>query len=135
MDMRKRCGKCFETKLACDFHKQTAARDGLQNYCKPCQQVVNTSRDVFVMREQQRQRSYGVTPARYRALERAQFRSCVACKVPFGLLEPWDVHVDHDHATGAVRGLLCRDCNKGLGLFHDKPAALMAAARYLRASA
>jgi hypothetical protein len=41
------------------------------------------------------------------------------------------LHVDHDHVTGAVRALLCFDCNAGVGKFRDDPTLLRTAGRYV----
>jgi hypothetical protein len=41
-------------------------------------------------------------------------------------------NIDHDHDTGAVRGLLCSSCNTGLGLFRDSPTLMLAAITYLQ---
>jgi len=42
------------------------------------------------------------------------------------------VHMDHDHATGSVRGLLCHNCNCGIGLLGDTKEAVLKAAAYLK---
>jgi len=41
------------------------------------------------------------------------------------------MHVDHDHKTGKIRGLLCKRCNVGMGYFKDDPSILKKAVRYL----
>lgn len=72
-------------------------------------------------------RKYGIGAAEYRALLDAQVGACPICRGSLGE----NPHVDHDHATGKVRALLCSGCNVGLGQFRDNPAALRAAADYV----
>ena len=54
---------------------------------------------------------------------------CFLCSEALVLAK--DVHIDHDHKTGFLRGLLCRSCNLGLGDFEDQPWLLRRAADYL----
>ncbi len=57
---------------------------------------------------------YGMTPEQHRAMYVAQNGCCGLCKKP---VKYGEIHTDHDHKTGKVRGLLCCRCNTALGLF------------------
>jgi Recombination endonuclease VII len=73
------------------------------------------------------------TGARRRAseLRDEQGGRCAICRTPEGECPGKRLHLDHDHRTGAVRGMLCGNCNPGLGQFKDDPARLQAAIDYL----
>jgi hypothetical protein len=58
-------------------------------------------------------------------------RECGICQTSFNGMDPRRIHLDHDHTTGEVRGLLCFNCNGGLGHFHDDPKLLLQAVTYL----
>ena len=78
-------------------------------------------------------RRYGITPEEYQALSDAQNGLCRICQGP--PQGRWKrLHVDHDHATGKVRGLLCHWCNNMLGHAKDSPTVLQAAIAYLQAT-
>lgn len=69
---------------------------------------------------------YNLSSDQYRSMLDAQGHRCAICRrIPDG----WQV--DHDHTTGAVRGLLCKSCNTTLGMVHDDPDVLRAAAAYV----
>jgi len=74
-------------------------------------------------------RKYGISPSEYDDMLAAQGGVCLLCSSP--PRPPYSLHVDHDHATGRIRGLLCFNCNYALGHFGDDPARLRAAARYV----
>jgi hypothetical protein len=72
---------------------------------------------------------YGITAEQFMAICERQGNACAICHQ-----EAKTLNVDHEHATGLVRGLLCRNCNWLLGNAKDDPARLEAAAQYLRAT-
>lgn len=82
-------------------------------------------------RKSQLKCSYGITPEDYDRMLLEQNNSCAICntKKPTG---KWKVFaVDHDHNTGKVRGLLCNECNRGIGLLKDSLTILSSACNYL----
>lgn len=71
-------------------------------------------------------RLYGLTLDDWDRMVIEQLGCCAICGDA-----PLELHVDHCHETGIVRGLLCVSCNNGLGRFADDPARLRAAAEYI----
>lgn len=76
---------------------------------------------------------YGLSLSDYDYLASQQMNLCAICLEP----EPNGkfLNVDHDHATGEIRGLLCTQCNLALGKFRDNEFVLRAAIMYLRKAA
>lgn len=93
------------------------------------------------LRYYRRKRMYGLEPEQFDALLVSQEGLCGICGIEMhgaGELHVkgsdqrrTGICVDHDHETGAVRGLICPGCNKGLGYFKDDPDRLLAAVEYL----
>lgn len=84
------------------------------------------------------EKKYGLTSVEYEARKTAQKNLCAICNNPETALcrggRISELHVDHDHNSGEIRGLLCNKCNRGLGYFVDDPTILRAAADYLERS-
>lgn len=79
---------------------------------------------------------FGLTADQYDEMLAAQGGACAVCGRTEGQPHnqtglPTRLVVDHDHQTGVNRGLLCRQCNLGIGNLKDSPALLRAAAAYL----
>lgn len=77
-----------------------------------------------------RLREHGITRADYDAFLDDQGNACAICRQSFTSVP----RIDHDHATGAVRGLLCHSCNVALGHFRDSPDLMYRAIRYVEES-
>ena len=118
------CTICREEKASTEFRRSWHNDSGLEAVCRPC------------IAEKDRLRNYGVSRELFEALYKAQAGLCAICGRPEtarannGLLVK-SLAVDHDHETGVVRGLLCSQCNKGIGNLGEDPDRLLAAATYL----
>lgn len=124
----KRCPACQRWLPVEDFPRNRSTRSGRGVYCKPCHNRIgreNRVRRHGSTRHYHLVRRYGITAAQADALFAAQDGLCAICR------ERPAEHVDHDHASGKVRALLCFNCNGGLGQFRDRPDLLRAAADYL----
>lgn len=124
----KWCPDCGEIKSVKFFPRTQARVSGRHSYCKPChiKRGVVSREGSGGTREYHLRRRYGLTEVEFREMLRSQGDVCAICR------EPDPRHVDHDHITGAVRGILCFNCNGGLGQFKDDVDRLSNAVSYLK---
>lgn len=121
----KACPTCGKVKHANKFHPNARTPDGLSTYCKPCQYA------------KQVEKQYGITGEDYLKMLEEQEGRCYLCgqeettKIKGKAGQTRRLSVDHCHAKGHVRALLCGKCNTGLGYFRDDPQLLRKAADYL----
>lgn len=102
-----------------------AIREGSRIYYEE-----NKEKALEATRRSYLQRNYGLTPEEFEQMIESQAGRCAICKSEDPGAQG-TFHVDHDHATGRVRALLCNRCNNGLGCFRDDPNLLLAAIGYL----
>lgn len=158
--MTARCTVCGEDKMLSEFYTARTKKLGRQSCCKVCAnqktkawRVANLARSREISRRCHRRRAvadpqrytesglrnnlrknFGITLDELHDMEVRQGNRCRICGSPpqdrgrFGCR----LAVDHEHSTGVTRGLLCHNCNVGLGMFADSPERLEAAANYLR---
>jgi hypothetical protein len=122
------CPQCRNELSRSDFSSNRANADGLTAYCRTCHNTVSEEGDKRLHGSTRRyhlKRRYGLTSAAVDAMIAAQGGVCVLCR------ERPAQHVDHDHLTGAVRGVLCSCCNQGLGSFRDRADVMRQAIDYL----
>lgn len=130
----KTCKTCGETKPITDFYK---SNQYFSSHCKVCDSKKNKAyhekhkeRRHLQHRAWRTKSKYGLTLEEYDEMLKSQGNLCAIC----GNLETIDraMAVDHDHVTGLVRGILCSNCNNGLGRFKDDIKVLENAIEYLR---
>lgn len=134
----KTCTKCQLEKVVTDFNKLTRSKDGLAWMCRDCQSAEKRNyylrnRDTFEFKNKRRMTAYttryGISYFDKRRILATQGGCCASCGVT--LLN--EGHLDHDHETGAIRGVLCQGCNQALGQVGDSIERLESLIDYLRA--
>ena len=129
MPNQRRCPRCGQTKPLTDFVRNRSKSSGYGDYCKPCHNTIsrtNHEKHHGTTRQFHLRRRYNLDSVSVEWLILQQDGVCAVCRTG----EP--EHVDHDHATGRVRGILCFNCNRGLAKFFDDPALLENAITYMK---
>ena len=136
----KQCTSCGAFKARDQFYPHSTAPRGVSSWCKACTnersrdgQRANPERAKASLRKSKLMRDYGLTLDDYAQMLDEQGGGCAIC----GAVEPGGrgrFHIDHCHATGVIRGLLCSRCNVGLGHFGDDAARMRLAIAYLERS-
>lgn len=123
---RKKCSTCKEIKTLDNFHG-SHERNNISSRCRDC-----ISASFLSYR-------YGLSVEEFDAFREEQNGACAICEKRLNIKEGStirgkDVAVDHCHKTNKVRGLLCAQCNQGLGMFKDNELLLAKAKEYLAKS-
>lgn len=132
----KVCCVCNKNLPDTSFYKKGVRLDGkpkLQHSCKVCN--CKQKRERYNPERKLRydlKKNFGLTLEDYNNLLESQDHRCAICGTTDTTYSRGNrLHVDHDHATGEVRGLLCGHCNLGVGQFFDNTHLLSKAITYL----
>ncbi len=140
--MSKRvCKTCSEEKSFDDFPKNRMYKDGIRPHCIECRRKYEVNSfhkhkhkrpyDYLSDKDRKLQRSFGISYSEYLTMLEAQDGKCAICgTTDTGKRKAFAV--DHCHNTGKIRGLLCSNCNTGIGNLRDDIELLERAIEYLR---
>lgn len=123
MEELKKCPRCLRALLLSDFGIDQSRKGRPRRWCKSCESEHTRNRLLL--------KRYGITLTEYHVLYAKQNGACGVCGAKYESSGLGGLVVDHDHATGAVRGLLCQNCNKFLGLALDSTELLQKGIEYI----
>ena len=131
----KQCSKCNQTKSLSDFYIIPKSGNP-HGSCKECFKKKSKESAQRLGRDHRKnyalQWHYGIGLETYKEMLEEQEGKCV-CGSTTGRSNAEALHVDHDHNTGLIRGLLCHRCNRAIGLVDD-PRSLRALADYIESA-
>jgi hypothetical protein len=113
----KKCSGCLQVKPVNEYNRNSSASHGIESKCRMCQGKYVYARHI--------EKTYGISIDEYNLMVEASGGRCAICQRLSVLV------IDHNHTTGKVRGLLCKNCNFGIGLLGDSIDTLRSAQSYL----
>jgi hypothetical protein len=132
----KSCACCKKIKPTEMFYVCRKKKTGRLNYSTQCKECLNGKGKIYVLknkpvryranRKWYYKKYYGMTPEEVLAKKQAADFKCEICQKKKKI-----IHIDHCHATGLIRGLLCFKCNGAIGKFEDDPSLIQMAMNYL----
>lgn len=143
----KQCSVCKQFKNLSEFYNSSKTKDKKYPRCKLCDKEArrlwtyrNPDRSYRSLRGRQLKFVYGITLEDYEILLQNQNGCCAICSTTTNTIKQTKITsnkylhfaVDHNHNTGKIRGLLCNQCNRALGMFKDDPTLLLKALNYLK---
>lgn len=141
--MLKICKICKEEKPAEDFPAGKGYKNGLRPYCKPCRKEYELKNyhknkhkrpyDYLYDKDKKLKKAFGISYGEYQKMLEVQSNACAICKTT-NTGKRRAFAVDHCHTTGKIRGLLCSNCNTGIGNLRDSVELLKQAIHYLENS-
>lgn len=130
------CKRCNINKPLSEYYKTTDRKSGRKTICKECiKKDPLTDKRKAVMREYGKQyhlkTKYNLTLEDYNAKLIEQHHKCAICGIDEKETPKGKLFVDHCHSTNKIRGLLCNNCNTGIGFLKDSITTLSKAITYL----
>ena len=151
----KVCSKCKQEKNINKFYKKKINKDGLTYECNEChkkyyktyylknKEEINIKRKPYFIeyaklnknkkrkynKNYHLKRRYGISAIQFEELLKKQNYKCSICKTNLNNIKQC---VDHCHTTEQIRGILCDNCNVGLGKFKDNEAIMLNALQYIK---
>ena len=133
----KTCTVCKTNKPLTEYYNLKASKDGKSYRYIPCDTIARNrytnaypERVKKALRERNWKYKYDMEPHKYDIMLSQQDSKCAICGSKHDKQSDYFA-VDHNHSTGAVRGLLCNKCNRGLGFLNDDITTLKRAITYL----
>lgn len=127
-DLKYRCCRCKQVKEFIFFYKRKS-KLGHRSECKECRSKYAVDKNFN--RKNHLRMLYGITIEEYQGILQKQNNKCAICGCPPEFSAKGSLAVDHCHKTNKIRGLLCGECNLGLGKFKDRQDLLSKAIEYL----